>query len=219
MFLPLIFGLAGCAILIGLGTWQVQRLAWKEGVLADIEARIAADPVPLPLAPDPQANRYLPVRAEGLLTGEELRVLASIKRVGAVHRLVSVLETGGRRVLVDRGYIRTQIDPDPAQGPVTVLGNLHWPEETDRFTPAPDPAAGLWFARDVDAMAEALTAEPLMIVAREMSDFDPPVTPLPVDTSHIPNDHLEYAITWFSLAAVWAGMTAFLLWRIRQKTV
>ena len=219
MLVPLLFGIAGCAILVSLGVWQVQRLVWKEGVLAEIEARIAADPAPLPADPDAETDKYLPVTADGRLTGEELRVLASVKRVGAVHRMISVLETQGRRVLVDRGYVPVGGDPDPARGPLTVTGNLHWPDETDGFTPEPDLAAGLWFARDVPAMAAALNTEPVLCVARAVSDFDPSATPLPVDTGAISNSHLVYALTWFSLAVVWAGMIGFLLVCIRQKTV
>jgi surfeit locus 1 family protein len=59
----------GVAILVSLGVWQVQRLAWKEGVLAEIEARIAAAPVALPEAPDPEADRYLPVADGGAILG------------------------------------------------------------------------------------------------------------------------------------------------------
>lgn len=215
---PLAVGIVGTAILLWLGVWQVQRLAWKEGVLADIDARIAAAPVPLPAAPDPEADRFKPVEASGRLTDETLRVLASIKRVGAVHRIIAVLDADGRRVLVDLGYVSALTPAATATpGPITVTGNLHWPDEVDRFTP--EPGDGLWFARDVPAMAAALGTEPVLIVARTVSPADPVVTPLPVDTSGIPNDHLEYAITWFSLAVVWLGMTGWLLWRIRRRTV
>ena len=57
-----------------------------------------------------------------------------------------------------------------------------------------------------------------MVVAREVAGDAQGIAPVPVGTGTIPNDHLEYAVTWFSLAAVWAGMTGFLLWRIRQRT-
>ena len=83
------------------------------------------------------------------------------------------------------------------------------------FTPEPEGA--LWFARDVPAMARALEAEPLLIVAREITPGSA-VTPLPVSTEGIPNDHLHYAITWFGLALVWLGMTVFLMWRIKRRT-
>jgi surfeit locus 1 family protein len=58
----------------------------------------------------------------------------------------------------------------------------------------------------------------VLIVARSADPADPAVTPLPLDTASIPNDHLQYAVTWFSLAAVWAGMTALFVWRIRRRT-
>ena len=100
----LIFGLAGLTLLVGLGVWQVQRLAWKEGVLAEIEANIAVEPVAVPeQATD--ADRYLPVRAQGRIGETALRVLVSRKQIGAGYRLISVLETEGRRVLLDRGFI------------------------------------------------------------------------------------------------------------------
>ncbi|GHC09168.1 SURF1-like protein [Gemmobacter nanjingensis] len=215
MILPLLFGLVGCAILIGLGSWQMQRLHWKEGVLAEIEARIAAAPVLLPDHPESPRDRYLPVVAEGRMTGEGLKVLASRKLVGPGHRLIGVLETGGRRVLVDLGFVPDGEPLDLPQGPVRVVGNLHWPEEKDSFTPEPNPVTGLWFARDVPAMAVRLGTEPTLIVARE--PVVPEIAPLPVDTSGIPNDHLGYALTWFLLAVAWAGMTVLFLWRIRRR--
>lgn len=219
MILPLLFGLIGAGILIGLGVWQVQRLAWKQAVLAEIEARIHDAAVALPVAPDPVADRFLPVTVSGQFTGEHLDVLVSRKQIGAGVRVIEVFQTAdGRRVLVDRGFVPQDARDAPRpSGPATVVGNLHWPQEQDSFTPAPDSRTGLWFARDVDAMSVALKSEPLFIVAREATGEG--IEAMPVDTSGIPNDHLTYAITWFSLAAVWLGMTAYLLWRIRQRTV
>jgi surfeit locus 1 family protein len=69
----------------------------------------------------------------------------------------------------------------------------------------------------VDALAAHLGTEPVLIIARELSVSDAPVTPCRSTPSGIPNDHLNYAITWFSLAALWMGMTLYLLWRIRRK--
>ncbi|KMW59544.1 Cytochrome oxidase biogenesis protein Surf1 [Candidatus Rhodobacter oscarellae] len=215
---PLIIGLGGVAILVSLGVWQVQRLAWKEGVLADISARIAAQPVALPAQPNPQQHAYLPVRAEGTVT-DGLRVLASAKRRGAGYRMISVFETDGRKVLLDRGFLSVDAQADAgAPQEITVTGNLHWPDEVDGFTPEPDTEMNLWFARDVPAMAAALGTEPVLIIARRIEPAGYAAEPMPVGATGIPNDHLEYAITWFSLAIVWAGMTAFLLWRIRQRT-
>ncbi len=221
MIIPLLFGLFGAGILISLGVWQVQRMQWKEGILADITARIAADPVPLPPAPDPTYadHRYLPVPGSGRFTGKTLSVLVSRKEIGAGVRIIATFQTDdGRRVLVDRGFLR---DADKNRAltvtDATITGNLHWPQETDSFTPPPDLKTGLWYARDVTAMAQALDTEPTFIVARASTGDE--IEAMPVDTSGIPNDHWGYAVQWFSLAAVWLGMTAYLLWRIRQRTV
>lgn len=213
-----LFGAAGIAVLLALGVWQMQRLAWKEAILADIEARIAAAPVDLPATPDPQGDRYLPVTITGRIGADPVRVLVSQRGVGAGYRLVAALETAeGRRVMVDRGVLPVAAPLPPApEGPVTVTGNLHWPVERDGFTPANDLDENIWFARDVDALASHLRAEPVLIIARAIDPPEAAITPLPVTSAGIPNDHLNYAITWFSLAVVWLGMTLFLLWRIRR---
>lgn len=214
-----IFGAVGIAILVSLGVWQMQRLAWKEAVLAEIEARIAAAPVDLPQSPDPEADRYLPVTLQGRIGGDVVRVLVSQRGVGAGYRLISVMETeAGRRVLLDRGVLPVADTlPEPPPGLIAVTGNLHWPVERDGFTPENDLAENIWFARDVAALAEHLGAEPVLVIARDMTPPEPAITPLPVTAEGIPNDHLNYAVTWFLLALVWLGMTLFLLWRIRQR--
>jgi len=216
IIVPLIFGIAGVAVLVSLGKWQVERLAWKEGILADIEARIAAEPVALPDEADPEDDRYLPVRATGEIGTRTLRVLVSTKQAGAGYRLISALDTGGRRVLLDRGFVKVADDIPAPGGAVTVTGNLHWPDDRLDSTPENDVAGNMWFARDIAQMAEVLETEPLMIIAQEVSPPEQGVTPLPVDTDGIPNDHLEYAITWFSLAAIWAAMTGAFIWRTRR---
>ena len=212
---PLIVGILGTAILVALGVWQLQRLAWKESVLAEIEARIGGAPAALPDQPDPDVHRFLPVEVTGTIGAEALRVVTTAE--GPAFRIVSPFETGGRRVLLDRGVVPAdRAPPAPPEGMVRVVGTLHWPDEADGFTPPPDRDAGLWYARDLAAMAADLGTEPLMIVAREVPGDA--VSPRPIDTSRIPNDHLEYALTWFALSVVWAGMTLALLWRIRRRT-
>ncbi len=214
----ILFGLTGAVILISLGVWQVQRLAWKEGVLAEIETKIAADPQALPARPNPDVDRYLPVAVQGSFLPGEIHVLVSVKRVGPGFRVIAPFETlGGRRILIDRGFVAdTDKDAMRMGGAASVTGNLHWPREIDRFTPDPDLASNIWFARDVPAMAAALDVEPVLLIAK--SETDPSVTPLPVDTSGIPNDHLQYAITWFSLAVIWVAMTLYFLWRTRAAS-
>jgi surfeit locus 1 family protein len=194
----------------------MQRLAWKEGVLAEIEARIAEAPVPLPETVEPGRDRYLPVAVTGTFGADHVRVLVSQRGQGAGYRVISPFETGGRRILLDRGIMPLEGTPPRHDAEVTVRGNLHWPDEVDGFTPEHDPVRNIWYARDVPALAAHLRTEPVMVIARTLSVQDRPLDPLPVDTSGIPNDHLNYAITWFSLAVLWLGMTLYLLWRIRR---
>lgn len=218
LILPLFFGILGTVVLVSLGTWQVQRLMWKEGVIAEIDARIASAPVPLPETIDPARDKYLPVAASGTIIEDEIHLLASTRDVGAVYRLVSAFETdAGRRILLDRGWIKTE-DKDaerPAQH-VDVTGNLHWPDERDSFTPENDVAGNIWFARDVDQMAEVLNTEPVLLIVRSSSEENTIATPLPVDSAGLPNDHLEYVITWYGLAIVWVAMTLYYLRRMRK---
>ncbi|MEM1234047.1 MAG: SURF1 family protein [Pseudomonadota bacterium] len=218
LFFLLVVGLGGFAVLVGLGVWQVQRLAWKEGVLAEIEASISAAPVTVPQAPS-EADRYLSVATGGVLGEDEIHVLASAKGFGAGYRVIRALETDGRRVLVDLGMVRPEAKDAPRPGgPVDVLGNLHWPDEVDSFTPENDVAGNIWFARDVEVLADALGTEPVLIVARDVSPPVPGAVVFPVDTSGIPNDHLGYAVTWFGLAAVWLSMAGLFLYRSRRKS-
>lgn len=210
---PLLIGLIGAAILLGLGRWQLQRLDWKEGIIAAIDTRIREVPAALPDAPT-DADRYMPVRVAGRFTGDRLLVLVSHKEMGPGFRVISAFNAGGRKIMVDRGFIYEAWRNDPLTATDTeVNGNLHWPEEVDGYTPAPE--GDLWFARDVPEMAKALGTEPVMIIARTPTGDG--VVPMPVDTSAIPNDHLGYALTWFSLAAAWLGMTLLWLWRIRRR--
>ncbi len=219
MIAPILIGLLGGAILLALGIWQLQRMQWKEGILARIAATISAPPVALPATPDPQRDAFLPVRVSGRL-GDGVRVLASTRDFGPGYRIIRVLTTAeGRRVLVDLGFLMLEA-PAPAdpEGPVTVTGNLHWPDEVDSWTPAPEIDKGLWFARDLPALARQLKTEPVLIVAREVAPPMAPIRPLPVGLEGIPNNHLNYAITWFLMALAWLGMTGLWLWRIRRRT-
>lgn len=214
---PLIFGLVGCAVLVSLGVWQLQRLAWKEGILAEMDALLTGEPVALADATTPLV-RFTPVRVIGRTTGEELHVLTSIQGRGPGYRLISVFEVAGERWLLDEGFIpQTDKTADRPATDLTVLGNVHLPDEVDGFTPAPDLAANIWYARDTTAMAEALdTRADALIIAREIENGSARAMPLPPDTSTVSNNHLGYAVQWFGLAIVWGVMTLYMLWRRRR---
>ena len=216
---PLILGIVGCAILISLGLWQLQRLDWKERMLDEIRAGIEAPPVPLPDAVDP-SMKYLPVTVSGTTSGTEIDMLSGSKDQGGGYQVISRFITDdGRAILLDRGFIpqelRLQRRP-PVR--LTVTGNLHWPDEKGSATPAPNLDENIWFARDVPAMAQTLGTEPVLVVARQIEGDSQGATPIPVAVEGIPNNHLSYALQWFMIAAVWAGMTGVLIWRIRQRS-
>jgi surfeit locus 1 family protein len=218
MWFPILMGLAGVALLCSLGIWQVQRMYEKRAQLDAMVAGISTPAVAVPLNPNPESDRFRPVTAKGRFTGERLYVLSGKAQIGAGVRVISVLQTtDGRRILVDRGFL-----PDDEKHKALtatdaeITGNLMWPRDANAYTPPPDPKTGLWFARDAVAMAALLQTEPTFIVANTPTGDG--IEAIGVDTSTIPNDHWGYAITWFSLALVWAVMTVALLWRIRRRT-
>ncbi|WP_347832262.1 SURF1 family protein [uncultured Planktomarina sp.] len=213
-----VFGVLGTAILLSLGIWQLQRLAWKQEVLRAIESKILAPAVKIPQTVLPDAHSLLPVRAEGRYKGDTVRVLVSQKIYGAGYRLITAFElVDGRTIMLDRGFtsVRSEI-PSTPEGRGQVIGNLQWPQEIDSFTPENDLAANIWFARDVARLAEHLKAEPVLLVLRDSSFETEAATPLPKMTANIPNDHMNYAITWFSLALIWLGMSGYFLYRSRD---
>ena len=230
---PLVLGIAGVAVLLALGFWQLQRLEWKQGVIAELETRLAAEPVPLPEAPDPESHRLLRVSVTGRLGQRELQVIASIKRVGPGYRVIVPMEIAadgqatGRAIMVDLGFVPERLKDPATRGDSQraqdrgltdeVIGLLHWPDEVDSFTPEPDLKRNIWFARDVAAMAEHLGTEPVLLIAERHPDGEMPL-PLP-PVADLPNRHLEYVLTWFGLALVWAVMTVLWArseWRRRE---
>ena len=214
-----LLGLSGVIFLCSLGIWQVQRMFEKRGQLDAMTAGISSPAVPVPAIFDPEKDRYRPVTVSGRFTGEVLYVLSGQPMVGAGVQVIAVLQTvDNRRLLIDRGFLQ---DDDKAKAltatDVDLLGNMMWPRDSNQYTPPPDPKTGLWFGRDAVAMAAKLNTEAVIIVARTPTGDG--IEAMPIDTASIPNDHWGYAITWFSLAFVWAVMTVALVWRIRQKAV
>ena len=213
-------GFAGTACLLYLGKWQIDRLYWKLDVLKKIDQKIAAAPVPLPAEPSESVHKYLSVEISGQFLQESIRVLASKKRYGAGYRIIHVFRTNGRRLLVDLGFVGLETDYDvDLINDISLVGNLHWPDEVDNFTPEPDLENNIWFARNVERVASALQTEPILIILKDSTLKNQNIKPMPIDTTHIPNDHLQYAITWFSLAIIWALMSCLFIWTTRQKAV
>ena len=201
LIVPGAVALAMLAILVGLGTWQVHRLAWKEAILAEIARAEAAPPVPMPARP----SEFVKVRATGRLR-TDLSVLYGAEvhgdRLGA--QLVTPLERPGHRpLLVVRGWVPTEPRPaDAPPGPATIDGYVHKPDRRGPFSAADNPGRRLFYTLDPAAIAAAVglqTVAPYALVA-----LGPPPASGPVPAQHLPrppNDHFLYAVTWYSLAA------------------
>jgi surfeit locus 1 family protein len=221
------------AILVGLGVWQLQRLKWKEGVLAHVAALSGAPAQPLGGALDALARgrdvdfTRVRVSCPGLGSAPFLQLYA-LKDGQAGWRLISACPAASlryRTVLVDRGFVADTAGARPSvdrtgTAPVEVVGVLRTPDRASFVTPANQPAANRWFSRDVPAMAEALGAPqpaPLVLFAETASNPElKALVPAPLP-ANIPNRHLEYALTWFGLAAALAGVYAAMLFK-RRKT-
>lgn len=215
----LTFGLGGLAILLWLGFWQVQRLDWKRDILDLIQSRIDAPAVSIPADPNEDTMEYGSITAVIEPYGPELHVLSSGTGAGTGYRVIRAAKIeDGRSIMVDFGVLPLEAkDFPPFDGRQEITGNLLWPDDKNDSTPAPDLGRNIWFARNVTDMAQALGTSEIMVVLRSSSNPDPRLTPVPVDTSGIKNDHREYAITWFLLAAVWAVMTGFFVKRTAAR--
>jgi surfeit locus 1 family protein len=229
MILPLIFGISGIAILLWLGFWQMNRLTWKQDIITSIEDRRFGDPAPLLgnyKTAIPATHNYLRVAFEGLVTANEAHVYAP-QKAGLGYRIVSEFIWNDKSLFVDLGWVpEAQKNAPRPTGLMKVTGYISFPDDHDvSFTPEPDMTNNIWFSRLVSPMAQHFNVTPFLVVAESAQiqqngtwvDYTA-VTASPI-SMNIKNDHKEYAITWFSLALVWFGMTGYLLWRIRQKTV
>ena len=209
------------AILIGLGVWQLQRLKWKQALLADIASAEAAPARPLEPVLDSLANGHpadfirVKVTCRGLARAPAVELYA-LRNAEIGARLISscpVLSAHYRSILVDRGFIPDTVTnrplPDPlVTDPVEVTGVLRKPERGNFMTPPNRP--GRWYLHDPEAMGIALHTEqpvaPIILMAETSSNPDFKAlepAPFPVD---VPNRHLEYALTWFGLAGALAGV-------------
>jgi len=232
-----VFTLAGAAILIGLGIWQLDRKVWKENLIATITARlerVAEDLPPRESWPQlvPEGNEYSRVKFPAeFLAGQEALVYTAGSAFrpdvqGAGYWVFAPARlAGGTIVLVDRGFVPAD-RKDPAtraqgapQGVVDMVGVMRWPEARGMFTPADEPQNNLWYLRDSTAIAAAKkwdTTAPFYI--EQEAPVPPGGWPKPGKLLvALPDNHLQYAITWFGLALGLAGVyVTWLAGRLRR---
>nr|WP_314091930.1 SURF1 family protein [uncultured Shinella sp.] len=219
-----VFLLCLVAVFVALGSWQVQRLFWKLDLIARVDARIHADPVPAPPGEvDPVEDEYRRVTATGLFDHAKSVLVQAVTERGAGFWVVTPLrQTDGSTILVNRGFVpadkrspEARLASELAAGPVSVTGLLRLSEPGGAFLRANDPASDRWFSRDVAAIAAAkglANVEPYFIDA----DATPNMGGLPIGGLTVVtfrNSHLVYALTWYALAVMSAGAVYLVLRR------
>lgn len=207
-----------------LGAWQVQRLGWKRDLIAHVDARIHAQPVPAPRAAT-RADEYRRVRISGHFLHDKAVLVQAVTVRGAGFWVLTPLVTDqGFTLIVNRGFIPPQNRKDymRPQGEVRVAGLLRMSEPGGGFLRSNDPAADRWYSRDVAAIGAARhvpgpLADYFVDADRAASPDVPPVGGLTI--VNFPNNHLQYAITWFVLAAMIVGAYIFVMrqeWKDRR---
>lgn len=226
-----VLGLAALAVLLGLGTWQVQRLHWKEGQIATIDARIASVPQPLAVVEARLADTgdvdYWPVSLSGTFRHEgERHFFATHKGHSGYFVYTPLALDDGRLILVNRGFVPFDRKDAATRGEGQVegrreiagLARSRVDEKPNSLMPDNDPAKNIFYWKDIDAMAASAGVGAPGDYLPFFVDADDAPNPggLPVGgvtLVDMPNSHLQYAVTWYGLAAALAGVMGVWLWR------
>ncbi|MGW9947675.1 surfeit locus 1 family protein [Rhizobium leguminosarum] len=213
------------AALAALGTWQVERLAWKRDLIARVDQRVHAAPVPAPARADwnkvnATDGEYRRVTAAGTLANDKETLVYASTALGPGYWVMAPLSLAdGTSILINRGFVPTE-RRDPASrpegevsGPVEITGLMRMTEPKGSLLQSNDVAADRWYSRDVAAIAEK---RGVSAVAPYFIDADATANPggLPVGGLTViafPNNHLVYAITWYGLAAMVLALLVFIL--------
>jgi surfeit locus 1 family protein len=225
---PTLISVPAVLVLLGLGSWQLERLAWKEALIAERQARAAAPPAPLP--PEVQglaAYEYRSVTVEGrFLHQDEIYLVGRSLNGNAGYHVITPLERGdgGGLVLVNRGWVPYERKAPDARveaqlaAPVTIGGVVRTSDRQRLFVPDNDTGANVWFWRDLAGMAAHLGRDVQPVIIDAGPAPNPGGFPIggqnPLD---LPNNHLSYAITWFSLALACAVIYVLYLRRSRRR--
>lgn len=206
----LLLGLLGLAFLtfVGLGAWQIERLQWKQDLIARVDARIHADPIAPPEAATME-DEYRRIRLTGTYLAEADTLTQAVTKLGPGFWVMTPMKVDdGRTILVNRGFIPQDLKDQAAYaapaGEVVVTGLLRLSEPKGGFLRDNDPAGGRWFSRDVAEIARArglASVAPFFIDAEASGSAGQyPAGGLTVVA--FPNHHLQYALTWFAMAAL-----------------
>lgn len=207
-----------------LAAWQVQRLGWKEDLIARVERQIHAEPV-APPASAAKADEYRPLRLRGRFEPREVLVQATTE-LGGGHWVIAPLRLDdGTAVLVNRGFVppeqRAPEQHAAPTGPVEVIGLLRLTETGGGPLRRNDPAQGRWYSRDVAGLATQLGAADKVApyFVDESADPTQPLRyPRPgLTVIRFANNHAVYAATWLALAAMAAAAVFYLVREERRR--
>ena len=229
---PTLFTLVAGAILVVLGVWQLHRLAWKEGLLAEIAARADAPPVALPPLAEwsrlkPEDYDYRHVEVSGRFAYADTALVFSPggpQGVGPGYLFLTPLRlASGAYVIVNRGFVPAELaaklrDQAGRDEDVHLFGLMRPPQRRSMFTPADHPDKGEYFTRDPLAIAAHFDLAPMAPFTIDV-DATPGATGWPrggATERDLPNNHLSYALTWFGLAVGLLGV--FVAFVIRKVT-
>lgn len=219
---PTVFTVPALLIMVGLGIWQLERLAWKTALVDSFESRVTAPPVGPPAEiEDAGAWQFRRVQATGrFLNDKELQLTGRpFEGNAGFHVLTPLVVDGGPTVLVNRGWVpldrrRPEARPEtlPA-GPVTIDGIIRVAGQKGAFVPDNEPGRDIWFTIEPGPMAAHLGIGPVANYYIDALRPSARPTELPigaVSTIQMRNEHLQYAITWFLLAATL--MVVYVVW-------
>lgn len=210
---PTLFTVPAVLAMVGLGAWQLDRLAWKTSLIDSFESRVTAEPVTPPAAiDDPGAWRFRRVQAVGrFLNGKELQLTGKpFEGTAGFHVVTPFAVDGGPTVLVNRGWVpmdrrRPAARPETLpEGPVTLDGIVRIAGQKGAFVPDNEPGRDIWFTVEPEEMAAHLGIGPVANYYVDALRPSARPTELPVGAVpaiHVRNEHLQYALTWFLLAA------------------
>ena len=231
---PTLISLPIFVVSLGLGIWQMERREWKRDILHRIEVNQAAAPITLDelLGGNPLRQEYGRVTVSGTLLNDKEFYLAARNLKNKVGlQVVTPLRTDdGRIVLFDRGWVPSE-KKDPAKraegqlsGRVELTGIVRRSQVKRQFAPDNDPAKNFWFHVDVPLMRKEAGGKPDPVLDTFFLEADATPNPggLPIGGQtrlDIPNDHLQYAITWFLIALAGAGVYLAYHWENGRLTV
>lgn len=219
---------------LGLAVWQMERREWKLGILDRIAENQAAAPMPFNelIKGDPLRREYGRVRIAGTFLHDHEYYLAarSLKDDVGLQIVTPLRMDDGTIVLFDRGFVPSE-KKDPKtraagqiEGHVELIGILRRSQVKRQFAPDNDPAKNFWFHVDVPLMRKEAggTPDPVLDAFFLEADATPNPGGLPVGGQtrlDIPNDHLQYAITWFLIAMAGIGVYLAYHWENGRLTV